>query len=448
MAFYRYKHMIKTKTDAIDLIYSSYNFAKQKSKQITRNKNFSRELLDSLGAPDKNKRIILVTGSKGKGSTATFISSLLHQLGYTTGLFTSPHYFSFNERIQINGTAISDFELIQHANEVAPFVTNIMNRLLSEEYLGPIAITLAIAMLYFAENKVDYIILEAGKGGKMDDTNIVRNQWAVITPILYEHVEELGPTQAHIIEHKLGIIKKDSTTLISKQQKAINCKITKFLKHREKVYSYDQTFSVLHSTMSHTGMTFDFQTKRNLYKNKHVPLFGTFQCENIALAVQTCEEVIDEPIADVLIQHWLQTLENSGKCELLLNEPLVFADATINQHSANYLREVITHFSPENVVVIIGLSTDKDYEGVIETLSPFTNKFIISEPSRGYKSFCKEKTYQYASQFSPSKTAPSPGKAIKLALNQADNECIFIIGNHSFIAEAKQLFEQTIIVPV
>ena len=236
--------------------------------------------------------------------------------------------------------------------------------------------------------------------------------------------------------------------MISKQQKYVNKEINESVKHHEKLYTYDNEFSVLRSSMAQSGMTFDFKTKRAVYKNVHVPLFGSFQCENIALAVQTCEEMIGKAIDQLLIHRWLDTLRNSGKCELLLNEPVVIADATINEHSAYYLREVIKHFSPKNVVTIVGLSRDKDYKGVVNTLLPFTKKFIISKPTKGHKSFQEEEIFQYSSHLLPSQIVSSPGDAIERAFNQSNDDLILIVGNHSFIAEAKQWFKKNVILPV
>ncbi|MFA8439516.1 bifunctional folylpolyglutamate synthase/dihydrofolate synthase [Pueribacillus sp. YX66] len=439
--------MIQTKTEAIDLIYSSYNKAKTSSDEITRVQYLARELLNSLGSPDNHKQIVLVTGSKGKGSTASFISSLLHRLGYKTGLFTSPHYISFNERVQVNGIPISDSDFVRLANRVAPHVYKIVERLKANEYLGPIAINLAIALLYFSEKQVDFIILEAGKGGKNDDTNVVHNQWSVITPIFNEHIDELGPTISHIITHKLGIIKKNSVTLISKQQKNIVKEIDKSLAAHENVFTYERDFSVLHSDISKSGMTFDFKTSRAIYKNLHVPLFGSFQCENIALAVQTCERILGKMINQTEIHQWLKTLTNFGKCELLLDEPVVIADATINEHSATYLREVITYFSRKNVVAIVGLSRDKDYKGVVHTLAPFTKRCIISKPTKGYKSFHEQEIFHYSSHLLPCEVVSSPEEAVKHALNQSKNDLIVVVGNHSFIAETRQWFT-TIVQPI
>ena len=148
--------MIQTKKDAIDLIYKSYNLAaKSANGRLCKIQRQARELLHAVGSPDKNKKIILIAGSKGKGSTAAFISTLLQALGFRTGLFTSPHYNSFNERIQVNSIPIPDGDFIRLANRIASGVEPIIERLQPHEYLGPIAINLAIALLYFAEKNVD-----------------------------------------------------------------------------------------------------------------------------------------------------------------------------------------------------------------------------------------------------------------------------------------------------
>lgn len=441
-------HMIHTKLEAIDLVYSSYNFAKKRANgHITKVQSLARELLDAIGSPDKEKRIVLVTGSKGKGSTASFISSLLHFLGFKTGLFTSPHYFEFNERIQVNGKPIPDKDLIRLANNVSPYVKSIMNRTPPHEYLGPIAINLAIGLLYFAEKDVDYIVLEAGKGGFYDDTNVVSNQWAVITPIMNEHVEELGPSISDIIAHKLGIVKPDTIAFISKQQKGIEVEIQERLIHHKHLIMYGDEFSISVKKSTKNGMTVDFHTKRAVYQNTRVPLLGLYQCENIALAVQVCEEMIEAKIDKSLIGLWLKALKSPGKCEVLSYEPIVIADATINEHSAAYLQEVLKHFSPKFTIAIIGLSSDKDYRGVIDALRPFTTKLIITKPENGYKLFNEQKIYEYASQFLPTKVVASTKAALKLTNTIPEADLFLLVGNHSFIAEAKQWFKDNPIIP-
>lgn len=429
--------MINTKRDAVDLIYASYNMANQRA---VRNQQAARKLLNEIGSPDRGKAIVLVAGSKGKGSTASFISSLLQANGCKTGLFTSPHYFSFNERIKVNGDAISDDDFIRFANQIEPSVKACMNELGENEYLGPIGITLAIAFLYFQEQNVDYIILEAGKGGKEDDTNVVCNRWAVITPILREHLNELGPTITHIVEHKLGIIKPNSVALIGKQQAHVHQKIKQLLPENKKTYTYGTDFAVINTTLARNGTYFQFKTARRQYHDMFVPLLGTFQCENIALAVQACEAILDATFEKKSIQKWINTLQNPGKCEILHVEPTIIADAAINEQSAKYLREIAAHLAPKSVLLIVGLSSDKDFKGVIQTLAPYADKIIISKPAHGYKYFDEREVFNYASHFLPAEIVLSLKTAMKYVLKQNEHDLVFILGNHSFIAEAKRFF--------
>lgn len=431
--------MIITKQDAVDLIYASYNKTNQRA---VRNQQAARKLLNEIGSPDRRQAIVLVTGSKGKGSTASFISSLLETHGYKTGLFTSPHYFSFNERIRVNGKPISDDDLIRLANQIEFAVKKCMNELDKDEYLGPIAVTLAIALLYFREQNVDYIILEAGKGGTFDDTNVVSNQWAVITPILQEHIDELGPTISHIIQHKLGIIKSNSYAVIGKQQTLVHKIITQRLSKHPHTYMYGEDFTVIETSLSKNGTSFHFQTAKNLYKDMFVPLMGAFQCENIALSVQTCEVILNKTLEKERVQQWLHTLQNPGKCEVLHADPTIILDAAINEQSAKYLREIIAHFAPKSVLLVIGLSKDKDYKGIIETLLADTDKIIITKPESGYKHFDVHEIFHYSSRLVPTEIIPSLQTAMTHVLQELEYELVLILGNHSFIAEAKTFFPQ------
>lgn len=435
--------MMKTKKQAIDFIYSSYNQAKQFADgEMQRIQKLSRELLNAVGAPDNEKQIILVTGSKGKGSTASFIASLLQALGFTTGLFTSPHYESFNERIQVDGDQISDRDFIRLANEVAPHASRIMSQLEPNCYLGPIAINLAIACLYFSEKQVNFIILEAGKGGRDDDTNVVNNQWAVLTPILDEHIDELGPTLEEIVKHKLGIIKNASSVFISKQEQDTWTKISQNLATGALTFAYEKDFLIQKVTNTPAGTTFNLQTTHSVYENLFVPLLGTFQCENVALAVQTCESIIEREIEKMMIQSWLRQLRNPGKCEVISNDPLIIADATIHRHSAAYVHEVIASFSPKNIATIFGLSNDKDLHGVVNTLLPITDYFFFARPETAYKSFSMQTSVLRIQVL-------SLHEALSSALDINNKSTLFlVVGNHSFIAEVKEWINHHLFTPV
>lgn len=432
---------IRTQNEAVALIYESYNRAKQREingLKAKKNKQHAQTLLNMVGNPDKGQDIVLVTGSKGKGSTAAFISSLLTQAGYKTGLFTSPHLLSFNERIQIEGKAIPNADFVRLANDVQPFVKQLQRRLRVNEYLGPIAVNLAIAMLYFAENEVDYIILEVGKGGLDDDTNVVSNKWAVITHIFEEHVAELGPTLSHIITHKLGIIKEQTESTVVAKQQPHNDRLIKQRLAKSTATHFGHDYSIEFVKTSLSGATVHINTEKAVYRNVTSRLLGTYQYENIAVAIQTCEKILNKRISRFIVQSWMQALTNPGKCEVLMHNPLVIADAAIHRDSIASMQELISNMRAKHVTAVVGLTVDKDCKGVVEAVSAFCDQLIITHPNERFEQFARDELARYAQSWIKSAYYPSFQEAVSSVLS--DSDVILIIGNHSFIGYAKQWF--------
>lgn len=176
-------------------------------KFTTKNKlEHTRKCLDMLGSPDKNRKIIHVAGTNGKGSVCAFISTMLEEKGYKCGLFTSPHLIRINERFQINEVAVSDEKFLDAFLKVK----ELAERLTAEGDYHPtyFEFLFLMGMLIFDREDVDYIVLETGLGGRMDATNSIENPIAcVIASISLDHVEYLGDTVAKIAGEKAGIIK-------------------------------------------------------------------------------------------------------------------------------------------------------------------------------------------------------------------------------------------------
>ena len=181
--------------EALDWLYSTQMFGiKLGLEGITR-------LLKECGVLYPRARVIHVAGTNGKGSTCAFAESVARAAGYSTGLFTSPHLVEFGERIRVNGQMIPETDaarLICHVRDV-----------IAEWEIKPtfFELVLAVAMLYFAEREVDIIILETGMGGRLDATNAVPKDVAVLTPIGMDHMQYLGSTLEEIAAEKAGIIK-------------------------------------------------------------------------------------------------------------------------------------------------------------------------------------------------------------------------------------------------
>ncbi len=181
-------------------------------------KSFAR-LLTALGNPHQNLRVIHVAGTKGKGSTCAMTAAILQAAGYRTGLYTSPHLISYCERIQIDGRPISRKKFARQVARVKKIIVDCPPAS-DGEFRTTFEILTAAAFLEFADRKVDVAVVETGLGGKLDATNVVTPDVAVLTTISLDHVEILGNTVAKIARDKAGIIKKGCTVIVGPQPKA------------------------------------------------------------------------------------------------------------------------------------------------------------------------------------------------------------------------------------
>ena len=428
---------IKTLHDAENLVYASFLQAQpyipKADDSITRNIHLTRQLLDLAGAPDAGTRNILVTGSKGKGSTARFIASLLSHHGYKVGLFTSPHLVNFTERIRVNGKAIPEDTFIRLMDTLAGSVHQVMAGLPRGKYLGPIGIILTAAYLYFKEQQTDFNVIECGRGGRYDDTNVLDNEWAVLTPMTLEHVPQLGPTLEDIIHHKLGIVKAMTQKVFVGKQK----KVLPDLEGKE-MFCYQQAFTPRNVQMSRAGLVFDVETNKSSYDKLTLPLLGEFQADNAALAIKVCEEIIGNPLEKGIIDTTFRDIQWPGRCEILAKDPIVLLDGAINRQSARYLTTVIEALDVSKVVTLIAVSEDKDYLGVISVCASFSETLIITEPEHSHKSFPKDalnkaKQYQFKSmEIKPIKEAIATAYDLK-------PELILIVGTQTAIGEVKKI---------
>lgn len=334
----------------------------------------TRELLAALGNPEKVLKFVHIGGTNGKGSTASCIASVLRTAGYKTGLYTSPYLYRFNERMQINGEQISDEELEEITDKIRPFADAMTDVPTEFELIT------ALAMEYFARNKVDIVVLEVGLGGALDSTNVIDTpEVAVITPIGLDHTEYLGDTTAKIAETKAGIIKeggavavysgeKDVMDVISQKCREVGAQLRVVENDKVKVHGID--LDACH---------FDYKG----YKNIALPLVGTYQPYNASLAITACEILRDRGwnITDENIIEGLNHVKWPGRFEVLRKNPTVVLDGAHNPHgikaTAKSLQE---HFKSQKLTFVIGVMADKDVAGMIKTISPMAKEFITVTP--------------------------------------------------------------------
>lgn len=434
-----------TMHDAENLIYQSYlrghpHITKTKDEEV-RKPYLTRKLLDLLQNPDSGEKYVLVTGSKGKGSTSMMLASLLQCYGLKVGLFTSPHLIRFNERIRLNGKPIADEDFIRLSTKMLPAFSAIEKDLSPTEYQGPVGLALAIAVMYFKENKTDINIIECGRGGKYDDTNVLSNEGAVLTSMMEEHTRQLGPTIYDIVNHKLGIVKEETkSVIIGKQEPFLKEYIFEQLKgFAGELHLYDKDFSADHIKVDKSGISFNLKTSNASYSKVTLPLLGSFQAYNAATALSACETILHQPYKEDSIKNCFRQLEWPGRCEIVSHNPTVIVDGAINRESAQYVKEVIQSFENNKVISIVGVPQDKDYKGVIEIVTSFSEKVFISKPDISHLTFPAD-ALSYAKTIHDNvEETEWLADAVNLVKNDSF-DILLIIGTQTFIGNAKRLF--------
>ena len=411
----------------------------------TRNPILTKKLLNSLGDPDTKQRNILITGSKGKGSVSRMISKLLEVHGYKVGLFTSPHLVNFNERIRINGIAISEEDLIKYAHIIEPHVEVIEKLLPENVYIGPVGITSVIAMVYFLDCKTDFNVIECGKGARYDDVCMNESAASVINSIFLEHVPQLGNNIAEIAYNKAGVLKSSQKqAFIAEQQEDVFSVIRAAadeLKVDLKVYGKD--FESQNVRISSRGTNFDVKTVSRVYKDLQLLLLGRHQAKNAALAIGVVENFIGELYYEK-VKSCLKKMTWPGRLEIINNSPLTVLDGCINRESSKYIKEILSEINKKEMVIIIGIPDDKDFEGVLLEFKQIAFKIILTTTKNQYLKFTN-KQQCIASEMLGEKYLfeKSLDHAIEKAYEIISEEgMLLILGTQSLVREAKEFFNQ------
>ena len=344
------------------------------------------KLLSAVGNPHKRGTYVHITGTKGKGSTAIMIASVLKESGLKTGLFTSPHLVYLGERMKVNDEMISQEMLIQLINELKPYIERERFREITHSPTFFDTIT-AIALTYFERKKVDISVLEVGMGGRLDSTNVVSPQICIITPIGYDHTDTLGHTLDRIAYEKSGIIKEGIPVVSSTQEHealSIISKTCKEKKARLRLVGRDILITDIKKTRKDGsyGTECMISTWRNKYKNVFLPLIGQHQVENCATAIGALETLSENGVIKIdneAVINALAKVKCPARIEVVSKKPLIILDTAHTVSSMKFLRESIKeNFSFKRLICVIGLSADKDIEGVLREITCVSDELIFT----------------------------------------------------------------------
>jgi len=337
-----------------------------------------------------------VAGTKGKGSTSALIASVLHAAGYETGLFSSPHLERLEERFAVNGAACSEQELVALVERLRP-VVQAMDRAAdqaSDATLRPtyFELTTAMALMHFAQRKVDVAMLEVGLGGRLDSTNVCQPTVCVITSISRDHTRQLGDRLEQIAAEKAGIIKPGVPVLcgpIDDGPRQVVAQIAR--QHGCRLLEAGHSFRHRYrpprelDVADHPGrLDFEFCDGESSLKLPGVPLrlVGEHQADNGALALATVAELRRQGwlISTQAMHQGLESLALPGRVEVISRRPTVVLDVAHNVASAQALVEVLQEsFACRERLLVLSVSHDKDVQGILQTLLPHFGPVIVTQ---------------------------------------------------------------------
>lgn len=372
-----------------------------------------QQLLDKAGNPEKKIKCIHVAGTNGKGSVCAMLNSILVESGCKVGMYTSPHLKKFNERISVNNKTISDKEIVEHFLKIKPLITG-------QSFFE---ITTAMAFLHFDDKNVDFAVLEAGLGGRLDATNVVNPLVSVITNIGLEHTELLGGTIEKIAFEKAGIIKENVPVVTGANGRALEI-IKKIAKDRN---------APLFPAKKYPSIEFKY-------------LSGDFQQQNkdIALTtISTLKKFSSIKINKNQIINGLEKTKWPARMQFISRNVLV--DCAHNQDGfkilANELTSMAKNKKIKNIIFVIGIQNDKNIPSMLKIINPLASAIIFT---RSDNPKAAEPGYLLnifnainKNQKIKTKIINNPKKALKYAKKIAGkNDLVVVAGSIYMVGEA------------
>ncbi|MDB4018249.1 bifunctional folylpolyglutamate synthase/dihydrofolate synthase [Aquiluna sp.] len=361
-------------------------YARQPENQIRPRLEPTRRLVEYMGSPQENFKIVHITGTNGKTSTARIIERLLREHGLRTGRLTSPHLVHFNERIALDGEAVSDQRIID-AFEENESLMDLVDSELEEQGEPPLtffeAMT-ALAFHIFSDAPIDVLVLEVGIGGEWDATNVADADVAVFTTIALDHQKTLGNTVEEIANTKSGIIKLKSIVVSSTQQKSVESILR--ARAENEFLMADMEFRLSEVEPDGYGTRFSLTGLWQQYPLLWMPIIGQHQAENAATAIAATEAFLGRGIADEVIRSAMADALTPGRMQVVSKEPLVVLDGAHNAAGlASFRTSLQFHFGSPKAIGVVGMLGDKDvWSGARELAGVFDHLILTTAPgSRG-----------------------------------------------------------------
>lgn len=425
---------------ALDYLYSFIDYETMHQPRQAAHYDLRRmeELLSRLGNPHLKVKTVHIAGTKGKGSTAAMIASALAAAGYTTGLYTSPHLTDIRERFRINGSLITRAELADLVRKLKPEVTAV-NRRAAYGQLTTFELLTALGFCHFAAKGVDFQVVEAGLGGRLDATNVVSPEVGVITTISLDHTEVLGDSLAAVAAEKAGIIKPGMTVVSAPQPPAAARVIEETcLKHGAGLIRVGTEVSWRRLSLDEGSQLLEIKGRRNRYRLS-LPLLGSFQQVNAATAVATLEALAEKgfDISPEAVTRGLGSVSWPGRFQIIRRRPAIVLDGAHNPAAAAglvaSLGDYFNRQASGQAILVFGASVDKDLAGIVTALSPYFNRVIVTRSRHPRAMAGAPVEAEFSRHGLEVEGAASVAEALKRALTVAGEEDIICVTGSLFV---------------
>ena len=346
-------------------------------------------VMELMGDPQHSFRMIHLTGTNGKTSTARITERLLREMGLRTGRFTSPHLHDMRERVSIDGEPVSIEAFLAAYDDVLPFVEMVdAESMASPDEADRVRMTyfeviVALAYAAFADAPVEVAVVEVGLGGVWDATSVADGDVAVLTPVALDHTRLLGSTLEEIAGEKSGIIKADALAVVGVQEPEVMQVLTERAEEvGAQIHAEGVAFGVLAREVAVGGQQLSVRGLAGDYTDLFLPLFGAYQAHNAAMAIAAVEAFVgggEQPLTDEVLRAALADVSSPGRLEIVRRSPTVLVDAAHNPAGAAALVEAVREsFTFTRLVGLLAVLEDKDAEHMIQALEPVLDHVVVS----------------------------------------------------------------------
>jgi dihydrofolate synthase/folylpolyglutamate synthase len=398
-------------------------------------------LADDLGQPQRSSACAHIAGTNGKGSTAAMLESILRAAGLRTGLYTSPHLERINERIRINGENISDHDFASAWSRVHSSIESLMASGKLTAHPTFFECVTAIAFLSFAQHQVDFAIYEVGLGGRLDATNIVEPEVAIITPIDFDHENFLGHSIEEIAAEKAGIIKPGAWVVSASERPEARAVVARrstevdATARAEDVQSADGFYRAI-AAFTHS--------RKQLTLAPSLP--GRFQIRN-ALTAAIAARLLAErgfPLSDSAIERGIATANWPGRLERLATQPDLYLDGAHNPAGARELLKFWKeNYDGRRIFLVYGAMRDKAVDEISGLLFPHATAVILTEPHqpRAISALLLAEITSHDAK--DTIVVRDPGEALETALERADpQDAVFATGSLYLVGELRSYWSK------